>query len=58
MNMNQDEFVGLNRSVGEFRRWVLSDWKSPTTRALLAEYYVRCALGCDLPMGHILRSTR
>ena len=43
--MNHDKFVGLNRSVDEFRRWVLSDWISPTTRGLLAEYYVRCALG-------------
>ena len=33
--------------MDEFRRWVLSDRTSPTTRALLAEYYVRCALGCD-----------
>ncbi|MCY4460760.1 MAG: hypothetical protein OXC26_10275 [Albidovulum sp.] len=47
MNLSQDEFVGLNRSMDEFRRWVLSDWKSPTTRASLAEYYVRCALGRD-----------
>lgn len=45
--MRQDEFVGLDRSVDEFRRWVLSDWTSPTTRALLAEYFVRCALGCE-----------
>ena len=44
MKIKHDEFVGLNRSVDEFRRWVLSDWNSPTTRALLAEYYVRCAL--------------
>ena len=47
MKVKQDEFVGLDRSVDEFRSWVLSEWKSPTTRALLAEYYVRCALGCD-----------
>ena len=47
MDLNKDEFVGLNRDVDEFRRSVLSDWKSPTTRALLAEYYVRCALGYD-----------
>ena len=42
-----DKFVGVNRSVDDFRRWVLSDWESPTTRALLAEYYVRCATGAD-----------
>ncbi len=42
-----DKFVGVNRSVDDFRRWVLSDWESPTTRALLAEYYVRCATGTD-----------
>ena len=42
-----DKFVGVNRSVDDFRRWVLSDWQSPTTRALLAEYYVRCATGTD-----------
>ena len=45
--MAKDRFSGLNRSVDDFRRWVLCDWKSPTTRALLAEYYVRCALGAD-----------
>jgi len=47
MKANLDEFIGLDRSVDEFRRWALSDWKSPTTRAQLAEYYVRCALGLD-----------
>ena len=47
MKANLDEIAGLDRSVDEFRRWVLSDWKSPTTRALLAEFYVRCALGLD-----------
>lgn len=47
MKAKLDEFIGLDRSLDEFRRWALSDWKSPTTRALLAEYYVRCALGLD-----------
>ncbi|MDE0046939.1 MAG: hypothetical protein OXU19_13940 [bacterium] len=42
-----ETFVGIDRSVDNFRRWVLSDWKSPTTRALLAEYYVRIATGTD-----------
>ncbi len=47
MSANQERFTGLDRSVDEFRRWVLSDWKSPTTRALLAEYFVRCATSTD-----------
>ena len=42
MSANHETFAGLDRTVDEFRRWVLSDWKSPTTRALLSEYFVRC----------------
>lgn len=45
--MKLDKFVGLNRTVDEFRRWALSDLRSPTSRGLLAECYVLCAPGLD-----------
>ncbi|MDE2791265.1 MAG: hypothetical protein OXI81_12700 [Paracoccaceae bacterium] len=47
MSAKKETFAGLDRSVDEFRRWVLSDWKSPTTRALLAEFFVRCITSTD-----------
>ena len=47
MSADQERFASLDRSVDEFRRWVLSDWKSPTIRGLLAEYFVRCATSTD-----------
>ena len=40
-----EKFIGLESKVDDFWRWALSDWTSATTRALLAEYYVRCAIG-------------
>jgi hypothetical protein len=42
--MTERAFLGLNRTATEFRAWVLSDLQSPTTRALVAEYAVRCAV--------------
>ena len=39
------EFIGIEKYVDDFRRWALSDWTSASTRALLAEFYVRCAVG-------------
>ncbi len=42
--MTDRPFKGLNRTASEFRAWVLSDLQSPTTRALVAEYAVRCAV--------------
>ena len=47
MSRTNERFVGLDRSVDEFRRWALSDWRSPTTRGMLAEYFVRCATATD-----------
>jgi hypothetical protein len=41
------EFRGLNRSVAQFREWALGDLKSPTTKGMIAEYLVRCAIGLD-----------
>ncbi len=46
-----DRFGGIGHSVDDFRRWVLSDWTSPTTRALLAEFYVRIATGTETDLA-------
>lgn len=40
-----EKFIGLEGSASDFWRWALSDWQSARTRAQLAEYYVRRALG-------------
>ena len=42
-----EKFIGLQGSVSDFWRWALSDWQSAGTRAQLAEYYVRRALGLE-----------
>ncbi len=47
MNRTNERFAGLNRSVHDFWRWALSDWTSPATRGMLAEYFVRCATATD-----------
>ena len=41
------EFKGLDRTVTQFREWALADLKSPTTKGMIAEYLVRCAIGLD-----------
>ena len=45
--MISEKFIGLEGSVSDFWRWALSDWQSAGTRAQLAEYYVRRALGLE-----------
>lgn len=43
----EQPFVGLDRSAADFYRWAFSDPFSPTTRGMVAEYLVACALGKD-----------
>lgn len=40
-------FKNLDRTVAQFREWALSDLTSPTTKGMIAEYLVRCAIGHD-----------
>ena len=45
--MTGERLVGLDLSVAVFREWALSDWTSPTTRGMLAEFLVRCVLNLE-----------
>ena len=40
-------FAGLDRTLTQFHAWALADLTSSTTKGMIAEYLVRCALGVD-----------